>query len=241
MSFDGITAYDVPARVTRYDRDMAIMHPNRSKMVDVALDFVPLPRGFDGMVLDLGTGTGIFARETLLRFPDARVVGIDGAASMVDVAKSRLGDLADRLEIRVGDFRALADLLGADERFDLVISSYALHHLNPAEKEAVVAEAAGHMNPGAWLINADIIVGATPELEARYQALRVEGCVARAEGDPRFADAATTRGFLDDLEANEGDQPLPVFEDVAIFARAGLKQATVLWLEYREAVTVGRK
>lgn len=44
----GIAAYDIPERIASYDRDMDVMHPNRHKMVQVALDLLPFenPQGF---------------------------------------------------------------------------------------------------------------------------------------------------------------------------------------------------
>jgi len=79
----------------------------------------------------------------------------------------------------------------------------------------------------------------------------VQGIVSRAranrnngEGnsnDERFASAASTRAFIDNLQSREHDQPLTLIEDLRILTDAGLKNASVFWLEYREAVTGGFK
>ena len=71
--------------------------------------------------------------------------------------------------------------------------------------------------------------------------MRVEGIVHRAGSDSRFDDPVKVRAFLDDLEANEGDQPLPLVEDLEILREAGLENASVFWAEHREAVTGGVK
>lgn len=47
--------------------------------------------------------------------------------------------------------------------------------------------------------------------------------------------------FLDRLEANEGDQPLTLLEDLEILRSSGLRSASALWLEYRELVSGGQK
>jgi hypothetical protein len=91
-------------------------------------------------------------------------------------------------------------------------------------------------------VNADVIVAESTAAESRIQELRVAGIVERAGGrDERFQNAATTRQFLDDLEANEGDRPLTLLEDLATVRSAGLANASVFWLEYREAVYGGPK
>lgn len=50
-----------------------------------------------------------------------------------------------------------------------------------------------------------------------------------------------TRSYLDEMQSGEGDQPLTLAEDLEILAASGLGHTSVFWLEYREAVTGGRK
>src|SRR5216683_2995481 len=130
---ESIEAYDIPERVASYDSDMDLMHPNRSKMVEIVLELLPFPLDAAFTALDLGVGTGFFSRAVLTRFPNCRVIAVDGAAAMVEMATSRLGAMADRVDFRIGDFRHLKELLAASERGDLVYSAYALHHLTRQE------------------------------------------------------------------------------------------------------------
>src|SRR5262245_965334 len=114
-----IAAYDLPGRVASYDADMEIMHPNRAKMVQVALDVLPFSPEQPLRALDLGVGTGYFAERFLRRYPNAHVRAIDGAAAMVDLATARLGPRAERVRFLIGDFRDLARLLPEGESFDV--------------------------------------------------------------------------------------------------------------------------
>ena len=118
-----IAAYDAPERVASYDADMEIMHPNRAKMIQVALDVLPFSVQQPLRALDLGVGTGYFAERFLRRFPHADVWAVDGAAAMVDLATARLGPLTERVRFLIGDFRNLARLLPEGETFDVVFSS----------------------------------------------------------------------------------------------------------------------
>jgi ubiquinone/menaquinone biosynthesis C-methylase UbiE len=145
-----IAAYELPERVASYDGDMEIMHPNRAKMVQVALDVLPFPLEQQLRALDLGVGTGYFAEKFLCRYVNAHVWALDGAAAMVDLAATRLGPLADRARFLVGDFRNLSRLLPEDESFDVAFSSYALHHLGREDKQAVVRQARDRLRTGGW-------------------------------------------------------------------------------------------
>jgi len=123
-----------------------------------------------------------------------------------------------------------------------VYSSYALHHLNRNDKQAVVGESLEILRPAGWFLNADIVVAESPQVEQRLQELRVKGIVERAGGrDVRFQDALSTRRFLDELEKRDGDQPQTLLEDLQILTRAKVRNASVFWLEYREAVCGGQK
>ena len=124
MRKNSINAYDLPARVASYDADMEIMHPNRSKMVEIALEILPFDSGASITTLELGTGTGFFTRRFLEHFPNSKVISIDGAQSMVDLARVRIGSLTDRVDFRIGDFRQLRQIIPDNKRVDVVFSSY---------------------------------------------------------------------------------------------------------------------
>jgi tRNA (cmo5U34)-methyltransferase len=239
---ESIKAYDIPERVAGYDSDMELMHPNRNKMLQIMLELLPIPAAASFLALDLGVGTGFFSNAVLSRFPNCRVIAVDGAASMADMAKTRLGPAANRVDFRIGDFRYLPKLLPDVQPLDLVYSAYALHHLTHQEKFGVVRDVVGLLKPGGWFLNADLIVAADRRTEARIQEIRVGGILSRAGGrDSRFLTTSTTRAFLDDLEARDNDRPLTLLEDLEILKDAGLANASAFWVEYREAVTGGFK
>jgi len=241
MTGESVDAYDLPERVARYDADMAVMHPNRSKMVQIALEVLPFEPDAHLKALDLGAGTGYFSARFLEGFPNCRVHAIDGAEAMLDLARERLGDKSSAVRFRVGDFRDLRAIF-AGEKFDVVFSSYALHHLTRDDKTAVMRDAASLLRAGGWFLNADIIVAEAPAVEERIQDIRLRGILERAAGrDRRFADRETARRYLEEMEAAEGDRPLTLREDLHALRDAGLEDVAVFWLEYREAVSGGRK
>jgi tRNA (cmo5U34)-methyltransferase len=242
MSERSIAAYDVSQRVKTYDADMQLMHPNRSKMVQIALEVLPFPTTAALRAIDLGIGTGYFTECFLNKFPNSRVLGIDGAPAMIELAKARLKSLASRVEFVIGDFRNLRQLVAGTGTADVVFSAYALHHLSRPDKETVLKHIVQLLVPGGWFVNADLIVADSPELESRLQELRVAGIVERAGGsDNRFADSASTRQFLADLERKEADQPLTLADDLAVLRSSGLKNVSAFWLEHRELVSGGQK
>src|SRR6266513_317025 len=167
MSERSIAAYDVSQRVKTYDADMELMHPNRSKMVQVAIEVLPFPKTAALRAIDLGIGTGYFTERFLNGFPNSRVLGIDGAQAMIELAKARLKSFASRVQLVIGDFRQLQELAPHAGTIDVVFSAYALHHLSRRDKETVLRQLVELLVPNGWFVNADLIVADSPQLESR--------------------------------------------------------------------------
>jgi tRNA (cmo5U34)-methyltransferase len=242
MSSESIEAYDLPERVRRYDADMDIMHPLRHKMMEIALDVLPFPNEQTLKVLDLGVGTGAFTQRLLERYSNAEVVAIDGSPSMVELAKIRLVEYSHRVEYRVSDFRAMPATVLEPDAFDVVISSYALHHLTANEKLSVLRSIVPAIRPGGWILNADIVVADSPDIERRIQEIRVEAVTQHAPADDeRFCSPAATRKHLAEMEEAEQDQPQTLTDDLRILRESGIENADVFWKEFREAVIGGSK
>jgi tRNA1(Val) A37 N6-methylase TrmN6 len=76
-----------------------------------------------GRALDLGSGIGSVAMVAAWRLRGVEFVTVEAQERSADLARRSVAynGLADRFDVRVGDFRA--DALSADERFDLVLGS----------------------------------------------------------------------------------------------------------------------
>jgi tRNA (cmo5U34)-methyltransferase len=107
-------------------------------------------------VLELGTGTGETTLRVLERHPRATVIGLDGSRAMLEHARGELP--ADRVELRLARFE---DPL-PDGPFDLVISAFAVHHLDGAGKAALFRRVAAVLAPAGRLVLADVVVPEDP-------------------------------------------------------------------------------
>jgi ubiquinone/menaquinone biosynthesis C-methylase UbiE len=106
-----------------------------------------------GACLDLGTGPGFIALAIAHKNPDLRMVGVDLAAGMVEQARKRavqLGVAGQGLWPQADGHR----LPFADGSFDLVISSFALHHWEDGAR--VLGEIARVLAPGGRYYIADV-------------------------------------------------------------------------------------
>jgi ubiquinone/menaquinone biosynthesis C-methylase UbiE len=106
-------------------------------------------------VVDLGAGTGFLSLAIAPRVAD--VLAVDVSGEMLEVL-ARQADEQDLPGIRclTADLRTL-DLPEAS--VDVIVSSYALHHLSDVDKQALVQRARSWLKPGGRLVIADMMFG----------------------------------------------------------------------------------
>lgn len=100
---------------------------------DRAAALVHGPRDAPLEIIDLGCGTGTIALMLADLFPNARIVGVDLAESMLSLAKAKLESrsLGHRVVLMQRDVKETGLPSG---HFDLVISNSVLHHLPDPER-----------------------------------------------------------------------------------------------------------
>lgn len=111
----------------------------------------------NGVLLDLGSGSGQFLRYLACRRPDVKIIGLELSAEMIRVGREMLRreGLAGRVTLRQADMTALP--LEALERIDAISCIYALHHLPDfaAAQRCLNGVAALHRRDGCgvWLFD----------------------------------------------------------------------------------------
>lgn len=97
-------------------------------------------------VLDLATGTGDMAIALALRYPHAKVLGIDPSSGMMGVAAGKVETqgLTDRITFQVGDSQAL-DV--ADKSVDGITMAFGIR--NVPDRNAALREMVRVCKPGA--------------------------------------------------------------------------------------------
>jgi ubiquinone/menaquinone biosynthesis C-methylase UbiE len=112
------------------------------------------PRGSD-VCVDLGAGTGFVT--TALAPLVASVLAVDISPAMTDALAERAADAGlANISTEVAD---LKDFRLPPSHADLIVSSYALHHLADVDKRALTARAARGLRPGGRLVIADMMFG----------------------------------------------------------------------------------
>ena len=106
-------------------------------------------------VLDVGCGTGTLAiMAKHLVGPQGEVQGVDPSPEMLAEATKKARRAGVEVEFRQGDARALPF---EDGQFDVVLSSFMLHHLPEGAQSRLFAEARRVLVPGGRIVAADFV------------------------------------------------------------------------------------
>lgn len=100
-------------------------------------------------ILDVGCGTGEFARMAINRFPAVSVIGFDATPAMVEQAQAKLAGCA-RASFHLGSIDRLPF---AAEYVDAVVCANVLHHVY--DPQQALQECVRVLHPGGQLIIVD--------------------------------------------------------------------------------------
>jgi SAM-dependent methyltransferase len=176
-----------PKCVTRYLR-RADEFPRRTEGESVLSEQIPNDAR---RVLDLGTGDGRLLALIARDRPGLVGVGVDFSGVMLDAARERFaGD--ERVELVRHD---LSEPLPALGRFDAVVSSFAIHHLEHERKRALYGEVFDLLEPGGVFANFEHVASATRRLHlAFFEAIGEP--IENEDASDRLLDAETQLRWL---------------------------------------------
>jgi tRNA (cmo5U34)-methyltransferase len=170
----------------------------------------------DGLVVDLGAGTGALSAAILDALPGVHVELIDVDPNMLDVAAARCAVYSGRYHLRHARFEE------ALPRCHAVVATLALHHVpdDDAKRDLYRAIHAA-LEPGGLLVVGDLLIHADgPErdrmLEEWHAHMQRHGITA-ADAEGHFAQWA------------EEDRYVPLGDELALIHAAGFPRPDCFW------------
>jgi SAM-dependent methyltransferase len=195
---DQPTSWQSRAKVDEYLARVGGL-PGRIAGEGVLVDILPTA---PASVLDLGCGDGRLAGLVMAARDTVRsVVAVDRSEPMLDAARARFaGD--ERVSVHRYD---LVDPIAEFGSFDVIVSGFAIHHLEHPRKQELFAEAAGMLRPGGLFANLEVVQCASEQLQRRFY-----DAIGRPDGDPE-------------------DRLAPIEPQLVWMREAGLRNVDCVW------------
>jgi tRNA (cmo5U34)-methyltransferase len=148
--------------------------PHRTEGEAVLLEFIP-PKVHQ--ILDLGTGDGRLLALLRIERPNSQGVAVDFSPTMLEAARQRF---QGEENVRVVEHN-LDEPLPDMGQFDVIVSSFAIHHCTDERKRGLYSEIYGALVDGGIFCNLEHVAPGSQELHARF--LRTLG-LTEADEDP---------------------------------------------------------
>ncbi len=177
--------------------ERADQFPRRAEGESVLLEHVPRDAR---CILDLGTGDGRLLALLGGDRPEMVGVGLDFSELMLEGARRRFAG-EERFELVEHDLDVPLPALG---RFDAVVSSMAIHHLEDERKRSLFSEVFDLLEPGGVFANFEHVASPTQRLHAAFFAAIDEPLECEDPSD-RLVDVETQLGWLRDVGFDDVD------------------------------------
>jgi tRNA (cmo5U34)-methyltransferase len=219
--------FEAEAKV--FDSIIIKLIPYYNQMIDALTDSIHFDNDSPIRIIDLGCGTGTVAKRISEKFPNSKIVCLDIASNMIDIAKNKLSEHKD-VEFITGDFSNI----DFDDKFDVIVSSLALHHLeNDNCKKEFYTKIHDILTDFGLFINADVVLAST-DYQQNINMNRWIEFMNKSISKDEIIDNWIPKYQAEDRPARLMDQ-LKWLEDI------GFKSVDVIWKYYNFCVYGGFK
>ena len=210
-----------------FDGIILSLIPDYRRMVEALVAAIPFESAAPLRAIDLGCGTGTVTQAVVDAFPNARVTCLDLAENMIAMAQSRMADYP-QVSYVLDDF----NIFKFDGKYDLIVSSLALHHLaTDDEKRRLYGRIYESLNAGGVFYNGDVVLAANEFLQKVYIGKWVE--FMRRTVSEEEIEGKWIRKYQAE------DRPAELMDQMAWMADIGFADVDVIWKYYNFAVYGG--
>ena len=128
-------------RFNEFAEEYASRFDNVNGYIDQLTFFTKQIKSKNPAILELACGPGNVTKFLKISFPESRIVAVDLAPKMIEIARKALPDV----EFRVMDVR---DISAITEKFDAVMCSFCLPFLSRADAAKLIADCSSLLNKG---------------------------------------------------------------------------------------------
>jgi tRNA (cmo5U34)-methyltransferase len=210
-----------------FDKTILKLIPYYNEMIDALVLSIPFEKYKQIKIIDLGCGTGTIAHKLKTAFPNSEISCLDIAENMIKMAQIKLGE---NINYYINDFYEF----NFDKKYDVIISSLALHHLeNDEDKKMFYRKIYNALADNGVFYNADVVLGSNKHLQDLYIAkwkTFMEKNVSIDEIENKWI-----------VKYKSEDRPTSLVNHINWLKDIGFKNIDVVWKYYNYCVYGGYK
>ena len=210
-----------------FDRIILKLIPFYEEMIEALVLSIPFKKDELIKVIDLGCGTGTIASKIKETFLNSQISCLDIAENMIKMTQIKLGE-SKKVDYLIGDFYSFE----FDKKYDVIISSLALHHLaEDDDKKMIYQKIYNALTDRGVFYNADVVLGSNNHLQELYMTKWKE-----------FMSKNVSWDEIDNkwiIKYKEEDRPTSLMKHIKWLEEIGFKNVDVVWKYYNYAVYGG--
>ncbi|HWP97617.1 MAG TPA: class I SAM-dependent methyltransferase [Syntrophomonadaceae bacterium] len=233
--------------VQRYARVVNVVVPGRQEILNIIARLATESAPADARILDLGCGMGDVSAAILDLNPGVSLVMMDYSEEMLRLCQERFTGCSNIQIVSRDLHKGLGEELLAS-RFDIVVSCFALHHLEFSRRVPLYHEIYQILTETGLFINGDMFKGNSPCLDQWEFDNLIGWMVERlkeSQLDPEatFPEATFNKIKQAQMENSQlmGDKPLSIWDMYQDMKEAGFKYVDCLWKVQNLAVLAACK
>jgi len=209
-------------------------HPTRGEQLDILTSVIADNYETGKFILDIGCGSGQVEKLIFDKSANAKIVGIDSSAPMLEIAKKRLANFGQNFQSLQKHIASLESTDFPSGIYQTVFSVQVLHELTTELRRDLFKKIYDLLETGGQFLIMDRIKVDLEIFTKPYQSVW-----SRLESTTSLKSASDWEGYKQRIRGKE-DSPGSMEEYEELLTEAGFKFA-ILHLHFDRAVIVGIK
>jgi SAM-dependent methyltransferase len=156
-----VNLWDTPEHALDYIQRRENSIPHRAEAEAALLEHLPARAS---RILDVGTGAGRLIGIAKQRWPRVEAVGVDFSPPMLELSRARFADDSSVTIVTHNLDEPLPNL----GLFDVVMSSFAIHHVTHERKRSLYGEVFNVLRPGGVFCNLEHVASPSERLHHEF-------------------------------------------------------------------------
>jgi tRNA (cmo5U34)-methyltransferase len=212
-----------------FDEIIVKLIPYYHQMVNALVNSIHFDSQAKINVIDLGCGTGTIAKKISEHYKNSRIVCLDIATNMIEIAKIKLSNHVNT-EFLTEDFSKIE----FKEKYDVVVSSLALHHLETdKQKKEFYKKIYEILNESGLFLNADVVLASSEYWQKQNMQQWTEYM------KKRVSEQEIKNHWIPKYESE--DRPAVLVDQITWLKEIGFKYIDVIWKYFNFSVYGGIK